>query len=87
MYLEKLEFNKILEMLRNLCITEQGKELAIQLFPSNEKGTVKQLLQETKEATTLCLRNGTPCFDAIADISVSLKVLESIYDSSILSTL
>lgn len=77
MYLEKLEFNKILEMLRNLCITEQGKELAIQLFPSNEKGTVKQLLQETKEATTLCLRNGTPCFDAIADISVSLKVLES----------
>ncbi len=77
MYLEKLEFNKTLEMLENFCITRQGKELASKLLPSNEKEKVKQLLEETNEACNLCFRNGTPSFYEMTDISVSLKSLES----------
>lgn len=77
MCLEKLEYDKILEMLSDFCITQQGKELALKLLPSNEKKKVEQLLEETNEACHLCFRNGTPSFYEIADISVSLKSLES----------
>ena len=77
MYLEKLEFNKILTMLSNFCITEQGKKLALSLLPSNQKTEVKQLLQETNEAVNLSYRNGFACFYEIADIGIELKKLES----------
>ena len=77
MYLEKLEFNKILTMLSNFCITEQGKKLALGLLPSNQKTEVKQLLQETNEAVNLSYRNGFACFYEIADIGIELKKLES----------
>lgn len=77
MYLEKLEFNKILTMLSNFCITEQGKKLALSLLPSNQKPEVKQLLQETNEAVNLSYRNGFACFYEIADIGIELKKLES----------
>ena len=77
MYLEKLEFNKILTMLSNFCITEQGKKLALGLLPSNQKPEVKQLLQETNEAVNLSYRNGFACFYEIADIGIELKKLES----------
>jgi len=77
MYLEKLEFDKILEMLSGFCVTVQGKELALHLSPSNQKEKVKQLLQETSEAVNLCYRNGFPVFFEIADIHIELKKLES----------
>ena len=77
MYLEKLEFNKILDILSNFCVTHQGKQLALKLLPSNQKETVKQLLQETCEAVNLSCRNGFPVFSEIADITVELKKLES----------
>lgn len=47
-FLEKLEFNKIIEMVKSFCITKQGKELASKLAPSNQITEVKQLLQETR---------------------------------------
>ena len=47
-FLEKLEFYKIIEMVSNFCVTKQGKELASNLVPSNEKAKVEQLLQETR---------------------------------------
>ncbi len=47
-FLEKLEFYKIIEMVSNFCVTKQGKELASNLAPSNEKAKVEQLLQETR---------------------------------------
>ncbi|MCI8383895.1 MAG: endonuclease MutS2 [Clostridia bacterium] len=77
MYLEKLEFNKILEELSNFCVTNQGKQLALNLAPSQQKSQVERFLQETNEAVSLCYRNGIPTFYEIADISVFLKQLES----------
>ena len=34
-YIEKLEFNKIIDILTNTCITEIGKSLAKNLQPKN----------------------------------------------------
>ena len=76
-YLNKLEFNKIIEMLVNFCSTYKGKEIASNLLPSNQKSIVKQLLAETSEAVNLSYRNSFPSFYDFLDITVELKKLES----------
>lgn len=76
-FLEKLEFNKIIEMVSNFCVTAQGKELASQLTPSNQVAEVEQLLQETSEAVNLSYRNTFPSFSEIANLTIELKKLES----------
>ena len=50
-YLEKLEFYKITEMLNSFCCTYVGKELASQLLPCYEVDTVSYLLQETRRGS------------------------------------
>ena len=78
MYLEKLEFNKILEMLSHFCSTLQGKELSMHLLPNHQKEIVTKLLAETAEAVNLSYRNGFPSFFKLADdFSLELKKLES----------
>ncbi len=78
MYLEKLEYTKILEMLSNYCSTTQGKELSMQLLPKHQKETVTTLLAETAEAVNLSYRIGFPPFFKIADnLTIKLKKLES----------
>ena len=47
-YLEKLEFNKIIEKLKGFCCTYRGKELANTLTPTNQKEIVEKLLNETR---------------------------------------
>lgn len=75
--LEKLEFNKILEILSNYCITYMGKSLVNDLQPSNSVQVVQNLLNETFEAVNLVYRNSTPNFYEIENINVELKHLES----------
>ena len=60
MYLEKLEFYKILDIVSKFCITDLGKVLALQLRPSNQKDEVEKLLQETNEALIMSYRNNFP---------------------------
>ncbi len=48
--LKKLEFYKIIEIVSNFCVTNQGKEIASQLAPSHQITEVKQLLQETRRS-------------------------------------
>ena len=76
-YLNKLEFNKILEILSTFCSTYVGKELALNLHVSNDKNLVKNMLSETEEAVNLVYRNSTPSFYDISDINIYLKSLES----------
>lgn len=54
-YLEKLEFNKIIEMVSNFCITYKGKELASGLMPSNQVSEVEKFLQETRRSCKFIL--------------------------------
>ena len=76
-YLNKLEYNKILEKLSNYCHTYIGKELALNLLPSNKKEEVELTLSETNDAVSLIERNSTPPISEIDDIGIYLKLLES----------
>lgn len=76
-YLNKLEFNKILEILSTFCSTYVGKDLALNLQVSNNQNLVKNMLAETEEAVNLVYRNSTPSFYDISDIKIYLKSLES----------
>lgn len=77
MDLEKLEFNKILDILNEYTHTYIGKELVHSLNPSTDKNIVKRLLAETTEATILILRKGNAPISQIENISIALKKLES----------
>ena len=76
-YLNKLEYNKILENLSTFCNTYVGKQLALELLPSIDKEKVAQTLSETSEAVSLIERNNTPPITEIEDIRVYIKMLES----------
>ena len=76
-YLEKLEYNKILEKLSSYAITYLGKNLCLNLFPSNNKEEVKNMLKETEEAVNLLYRCNTPPISEIADNTINIKTVES----------
>ena len=76
-YLEKLEYNKIIEKLSNYCITYIGKDYAYKLQPSNNKKDVINLLDETNEALSILYKASTPPISEISNITVYLKILES----------
>lgn len=73
-YLEKLEYNKVLE---NLCIfskTYIGTEKCKTLAPSSN---VNYLLEQTYEAYNLICRNGNLPISPINNINILIKNLES----------
>ena len=76
-YLNKLEYNQILQKLTTYCHTYIGKNISQNLLPSNQKETVANTLAETSEAVNLIERNSTPPISEIDDIGVYLKLLES----------
>lgn len=76
-YLNKLEYNQILQKLTTYCHTYIGKKLVTNLQPSNQKEVVSNALAETNEAVSLIERNSTPPISEIDDIGVYLKLLES----------
>lgn len=76
-YIDKLEYSKILNILAENCITNIGKNIALNLRPKNNKDVVFSLLKETSEATSLIYKKHQPPFIEIADISYIIKNLES----------
>ena len=74
--LEKLEFNKILEILKKHCVTYVGKKLVDSLMPNNNKSDVKNMLKETFDAVNLSYRNSMPGFYEISNVEIELKNLE-----------
>ena len=76
-YIEKLEFDRVLEILSNICITDFGKRLAKDLRPKSTKEDVLISLKETTEATSLIIKNLAPEIIPIADITYISKILDS----------
>lgn len=76
-YIEKLEFNKILHILSENCITNNGKTLSNNLQPCNKKEIVLSLLKETSEAVNLINRKQAPLFADIVDFTYISKILEN----------
>ena len=76
-YYQKLELNKIFELLSDYCKTEIGKSNLKQLQPSNNRLIVTHLLSETTQAKALISESGTPPLSEIKDYTKLLKRLES----------
>lgn len=86
-YLNKLEYFKILETLSTFATTYIGKNMCLNLLPSNKKDDVKNRLLETDEAVKVLYRSSTPPLSEIADNTINLKTLESFGTLSLKSLL
>lgn len=75
-YLNKLEYNKILDILSAYCKTYIGKDICFNLMPCIEKEKAQKLLDETNEAVSLRYKKGTPPLSSIENINVWLKSLD-----------
>ena len=76
-YLDKLEYNKILEKVADYCCTYIGKNNILELLPSNSKEIVELQLTQTSSALNLLYRKGEPAINNIANIELWIKNLES----------
>ncbi len=76
-YLDKLEFNKVLEMLENYAVTYLGKEMIKNLKPSFNKNEVQINLKETEQADVLTHRIGGIPIGEIDNINMHLRTLEA----------
>lgn len=76
-YLEKLEFNKIKEILSKSAITFLGKDMATNLMPYESKSDTQKALQQAFDASNLIYRKGNIPIREVADISMHLKMIEA----------
>ena len=76
-YLDKLEFNIIVEQLLNNCNTFVGKQITSSLEPFSDKQKVETVLNETNEGCKLINALGNFPIVEIDDLSLSLKKIES----------
>lgn len=76
-YLEKLEFNKIKNILSSYAKTNNGKKMCLDLYPSNNKEKVQKALDETTEAVALIYRKGNLPLETIGDISTYILNLKN----------
>lgn len=76
-YLNKLEYNKILDTVSNYCSTYIGKNYVAELLPSNDKDLVQKMLNETSFAQILLFRKGEPPISNIENIEIWIKNLKS----------
>ena len=76
-YLDKLEYNRILDIIANYCSTYIGQNCVSHMIPSNDKDLVKRMLDETSSAQTLLFRKGEPPMSNITNIEIWIKNLKS----------
>ncbi len=74
--LKKLEYNKIIDELSSLASSSLGKELCNKLLPFSDLTTITAAQQETADALSRILKNGSLSLRGIKDIRSSLKHLE-----------
>lgn len=71
--LKTLEFNKIREMLAELCANSDAKAFAMQLTPENNIKTVKKLLQDTDDAVVCVCKFSAPPIARISSVTPAIK--------------
>lgn len=76
-YLEKLEYFKIIDRLKEFCITYMGKELALNLLPYYTEAEVKRELKETSESYALIFQKGNlPIYEIDKNLETDFRMLE-----------
>ena len=71
--LQKLELDRVLQMLAECAGSQTGKQLCLQLRPSSDLEDVQQLLAQTTAASALSTKKGYPSFSQVEDVSSSLE--------------
>ena len=76
-YLDKLEYNKILDILSTFTNTCIGKELCLNLKPKFNQDDVICEISKTTEALNLCIRKGFPPLTNINNITLYNKIISN----------
>lgn len=76
-YLEKLEFNKITNILSEYSVTSFGKLKCKQLYPMTDSNKIQKALLETTEAVSLLYRKGIPPIDELNNIETHILNLKN----------
>ncbi len=71
--LHTLEMDRVLSMLSDLCVTEEGKVLSAALRPSSDQEEVRARLQETTDACHMVELKGSPALREVKNIKPSLE--------------
>lgn len=71
--LQKLELDRILQMLADCAGSAGGKQACLQLCPSSDMEDVQYLLEQTTAAVQMSALKGNPGFSELVDISASLE--------------
>ncbi|MBQ8094014.1 MAG: endonuclease MutS2 [Clostridia bacterium] len=71
-----LEFNKIIDHLKDLCVSDMGRELAGALMPSSNFEEVTKRQEETAEAEAFLSRTGGTPIMFFADVRQMLRLAE-----------
>ncbi len=74
--LKTLEFDKIRELLAELCINDDAKQIALELMPQNNINCVKSALSDTDNATVLICKYGAPPIMRISAVDTALKRID-----------
>lgn len=75
-YLEKIEFNKIKNILSEFATNESAKKMCLNLTPSTEPKTVERTLTETTEAVSLIYRKGNLPLEQLGEITTHILNLK-----------
>ena len=68
-----LELPRVLELLSEQAVTEEGKEKALALRPLTDADDVRRRLAETTAAVGMVTLRGTPSFSGVKPVSASLQ--------------
>lgn len=75
--LKTLEYNKIINMLKDEAGSDLGRMLCSELKPSNDLNEIKKNQLETDDALKRIWQKGSVSFSGIKDIGESLNVWKS----------
>ena len=68
-----LELPRVLDMLANEAVTEEGKEFCRTMRPSADKVEVRRLQSQTTAAFNLLVKNGSPSFSGVRPVAAALQ--------------
>ncbi len=66
--LSKLEYKKVLNSISNYAVTENGKNIILNLLPSEDLEKITLQLKSVSEAKEILIRNTAPQIDYISDL-------------------
>ena len=71
--LHALELDRVLALLSDSCVSQEGKELAQGLHPVTDAEEVRALLRETSDACHMVELKGTPALRDVKNVKASLE--------------